>query len=370
MNPANQQLMKDVETSPPARAKIAAKMGTVVRDKLREVSFWEGVLPPEPTTAADVQSSPNHDGPVRIVELEPNTRAIVMNWTGSPDAKIMRAPRIEASFFTIMSDMWQKPEEEFMVYSYSLGDVVRDNSVRDMAAAYDREGIVNVEAAVQSMQAEFNGGSVTTLNATAITGGSVVEYSVVKGGAARVSGSNDDVVHPLTRDDIRRLVNVIDGRELHTKALLMTNTDWNSIMSWSKEELGDKISSETVVDGYRYNTLIGYRVTVTIKTNVLRPGNVYGFTDPQFLGRAFILNNTKFWIDKTINWIKFVAWRSMGSVIANISSCSKMELYSGDATLNDADGILENVSPVSGDAMFRRNNRAAERRFFPEQTFY
>jgi hypothetical protein len=282
----------------------------------------------------------------------------------------MRGRRVEASFFTIMSDMFQKPEQEFMVYGFSLGDTIRDNSVRDMAAAYDREGIVNVEASVQALQAEFNGGAVTTLNASAIAGGSVVEHSVVKGGQARISLTDDDVVHVFTRDDIRRLVNVIDSRELKTKRILMLNTDFNSVMSWSVEEQGDKIQSESVVDGYRYNTLLGYQVSVTIKSMVLRPGNVYAFTSPEFLGRAYVLNAPKFWIDKSINWLKFVAWEDVGSVIANISSCAKMELYSGDATVNDADGILADVSPADESAMFRVNNRAAQRQFFPQQTFY
>jgi hypothetical protein len=347
VNPLNQQVLHDLQHSPAAHTKIAAYMATAVRDKLREVSFWERIMPPEEVQASECQVSSNHDGLIKMVSVLPNSRAAVMNWSGSPDVTYLRGPRVEASFFTIMSDMFQKDENEFLAYDYNLAQVVQDNSVRDMAAAYDREGLTYCESAVQAMQAEANGGTVVSLNASGIQGGLVEEYSIVKGEIARTSLTDDGIVHSWQKPDIARLMKVLDGRELETKRVLVGKTDMISMLTWTVEDNGDKVQSETVVNGYKYNVVMGLEIVQTIKTDVLRPGNIYAFTTPDFLGRAFILNRPKFWIDKVIRTLKFVAWKDVGCVIANISSISKLELYSGDATSLNIDGIRADVSPKS-----------------------
>ena len=67
-----------------------------------------------------------------------------------------------------------------------------------------------------------------------------------------------------------------------------------------------------------------------------------------------------------VNIVKFVAWKDIAHSIVNIASVRKLELYSGDATTNDTDGILANVSPVAEDALGAENNRAGDRLYFPQ----
>lgn len=366
---AQQAFLQQLE-DPTARTKIAAMGSKVVRDRLREASFGEALIPPQDVTATECQPSPNHDGLVKMVELEPQSRAATITFNGKPNAKFIRGSRAECSFYTIMSDMFQKTEQEFLAYSFPIAKVIQDNSVRDMGEIYDREFLIHAEASVQAMQAEANGGSVVSLNATNVAAGSVVEYSVAKGELARTNGLNTREVQPLQKPDIVRLKKMIDGRYLETRRLLLSKQDLNDVLQWTVEDQGDKIQSETVVDGYKYNTLLGLEYVATIKTDVLRPGNIYAFTHPDFLGKAFVLNRVKFWIEKTINVLKFVAWKDVGMIFANISSISKLELYGGDATSNDANSILADVSPKAESAMFGANNRAAERKFYPESTFY
>jgi hypothetical protein len=147
----------------------------------------------------------------------------------------------------------------------------------------------------------------------------------------------------------------------------MTSQDWDDILQWTVEDQGDKIQSETVVNGYKYNLLLGKRYVRTIKTDILRPGNVYCFTSPDFLGRFYVLNQVKFYIDKVINIIKFVAWKDVGMSIVNIASVRKLELYSGDANpTTNANAILPSVTPVSEENLGAPNNRAGNRQFFPQ----
>lgn len=363
---AQQQLLQQLE-DPSARSKIAAMGSKVVRDRLREASFGEALIPPVDVTAAECQTSPNHDGLVYMVELEPKSRAATITFNGTPNVTFIRGQRAECSFYTIMSDMFQKTEQEFLAYKFPIAKVIQDNSVRDMGEIYDREFLIHSEACVQALQTEANGGVATALNATSI--GTTVEYAVTKGELARNASGNTAEVLPLQKPDIVRLKKLIDGRYLETKRLLISKQDVNDILQWTVEDNGDKIQSETVVNGYKYNTLMGLEYVATIKTDILRPGNVYAFTHPDFLGKAFVLNRVKFWIEKHITLLKFVAWKDVGMIFANIASISKLELYSGDAAV-DADAILSSVSPKAESALFGANNRVADRKFFPQSSFY
>jgi hypothetical protein len=360
----SKEMLLNQLSDPGAKTKIAARFGGYIRDRLREASFAEQVLPPENVDRSQCQVSTNHDSLVKIEFLEPKSRAMVVTFRGEPRANFIRGTKVEVPFITVMSDMFQKPEQEFLAYNFPIGKVIEQNAVKDLGEVQDREFMIHIEAAVQALQAEANGGSVTTLNASSV--GTTVEFSVVKGELARVAGTDDAIVRPLQRPDIVRLIKLLDGNRLESDMILITSVDWDDILQWTVEDQGDKLQSETAVSGFKYNMLVGKRYVKTIKTDILRPGNVYCFTSPDFLGRFYVLNNVKFYIDKVINMIKFVAWKDVGMSIVNIASVRKLELYSGDATTNDADAILSRVTPVSEESLGAENNRAGNRQFFPQ----
>lgn len=364
MSSAKEMLLSQL-SDPQARSKIAARFGGYIRDRLREASFTEKVIPPENVDRSQCQVSTNHDSLVKIEFLEPKSRAMVVTFRGSPRTQFIRGEKVEVPFITIMSDMFQKPEQEFLAYSFPIGKVIEQNSVKDIGEVQDREFTTHIEAAVQALQTEANGGSVTALNATGVQGALVVETSVAKGELARVAATDDGIVLPLQRPDIVRLIKLLDGNRLESNLILMTCVDWDDILQWTVEDQGDKVQSETAVNGYKYNLLLGKKYVKSIKTDILRPGNVYCFTSPDFLGRFYVLNNVKFYIDKVINMVKFVAWKDVGMSIVNIAAVRKLELYSGDATSLDTDSVLSGVTPKSEEDLGAVNNRAGTRQFFP-----
>lgn len=62
------------------KEKIAQLGSDYIRDRLREESFARKVLPPKTVTRADLQVSVNHDTLVKIVETEPQSRAMSMSF--------------------------------------------------------------------------------------------------------------------------------------------------------------------------------------------------------------------------------------------------------------------------------------------------
>jgi hypothetical protein len=352
------------------KEKIAEYAGTYIRDRLREVSFARKIVPPQMVTRADCQRSVNHDTLVKIVDVEPKSRAMAITFRGQPTARFIRAPRAEVAFFTISSEKFEKTEQELLAYEMPVTKVIEDNSVKDIQEVEDREWLIHVEAAVQALQAEANGGTVTTLNASAVQAGTVVEFSVRKGELARAAATDDATVYPVQRPDFVNLFKMLDGRRLRAERILLTEPDWDDILQWTVEDFGDRVQSETTVDGYKYNLILGRAYVRTIKTDILRPGNIYVFTKPDFFGKFYILNNTKFYIDKIANLITWQSWEDIAMAVINIASVRKMELYSGDATSVDADGILSGVIPVAEEDLGAENNRVDDGLVFPDIDIY
>lgn len=353
-------------SDPGARSKISAYAQGFIRDRLRETSFAEQVLPAQTVDRSQCQVSTNHDGLVKIENVEPRSRAMVVSVRSEPTARMVRGDRVEIPFITIMTEMYQKPEQEFLAYTYPIADVIKDNSVKDMGDVTDREFLLHVEGCVQGYQQEANGGAVVTLNPTTIAAGTVQEFSVAKGeGARTASGTFTKAVFPIQRPDVVRGMKMLDGNRLKAQVILMTQVDADDMLSWTMEDQGSKVQGETLYNGWQSNTLLGKKLITTIKTDILRPGNVYFFTAPDFLGKFYILNQTKFYIDKVINIVKFVAWRDIGMAIINAAGVRKVELYAADATTLDADSQLSNVSPVSENNLGLPNNRVADGLVFP-----
>ena len=349
------------------KEKFAELGGSYVRDRLREVSFARKVTPPEQVTRADCQVSVNHDTLVKIVEIEPESRAMSITFRGQPRARFIRGERTEAAFFTISSEIFQKTEQELLAYQMPITKIIEENSVKDIQEIEDREWLIHIEAAVQALQTEANGGTATALNATGIAAATVVQFSIVKGELASAALTNTAEVLPVQRPDFIKLFKLLDRNRLRSERVLMTEPDWDDLLGWTVEDFGDRIQSETAVDGYKYNTILGRAYIRTIKTDILRTGNIYCFTKPEFFGKFYVLNNTKFYIDKIANLITWQAWEDIAMIVANIASVRKLELYSGDANpTTNADSLLANFIPVSEDALGAVNNRVATGVVFPK----
>jgi hypothetical protein len=350
--------------------KLAELGGSFIRDRLREVSFARHIVPPEQVTRADCQRSVNHDTLVKIVDVEPQSKAMAIDFRGQPTARFIRAPRAEIAFFTISSEKFEKTEQELLAYEMPITKIIEDNTVKDIQEIEDREWIRHVEAGIQALQTETNTNPATKHNKTQILAGNSKVVSVVKGELALGAASDDFVVRPVQRPDFVNLFKLLDGNRLRGERILISEPDYDDILQWTLDDNGDRIQSETVVDGYKYNTVLGRKIVRTIKTDILRPGNIYIFTAPQFFGKFYILNNTKFYIDKVANRITWQSWEDIGMGIVNIASARKLELYSGSARPGAFDTGYADVLPKAEEDLGAENNKVDAGLTFPSVQQY
>lgn len=344
--------------------KIAEFGGTYIRDRLREVSFARKIVPPVPVQRTELQRSVNHDTLVKIVDIEPNSAAMSLTFRGQPTARFIRGPRYEIPFFTISSEKFEKTEQELLAYEMPITKIIEENSVKDIQAIEDRQFLIYVEACVQAFQLDAQAGGATAFNATTFNAGGVISSSVVKGEGALAANVNDFTIHPVLKPDFIKLKQLLHRRFLRAERIVITEPDYDNLSAWTIQDVWS-IAAETSTEGWKANTVVGLKIIRTIKTDILREGNIYCFTAPEFFGRFYILNQTKFYIDKIANLITWQSWEDIGMGFGNIASVVKLELYGGSVTPGATDVGFAAGLPFAEDQLDPVNNQADAGQYYP-----
>lgn len=286
-------------SSPDGMEKVAQEGSAFVRQKLREVSFARKIIQPQYVTRPELQRSVNHDGLVKIVDIEPDSKAMTVNFRGNPTTNYVMGERFEIPFFMVSSEEFQKTEEELLAYEMPLTEVIERNSVLDIQKIEDTAFLGQVNAAIALEEA-------VTPNSKSITGSFASDGTIV-------------------RNDLKKLFDLLDGDELRSELILMNSTMFNRLMLYPATTVGDAIGSEQHINGYTYSTLFGRKLVVSNKVSLLGD-NIYAFTSQDFFGQFLILNDTKFWIDKKKNIVTWAAYESIGMGIGNTRSVAKLAL--------------------------------------------
>ena len=363
----NSGFIERLETEGPT--KTAAASLNYIKDRLRESSFADMIVPNERVVRGDLQRSTEHDTLVKIVDIEPGSRAMAVNFRGQPTAEYVNGKRYAIGFFTISSLKFEIVEQELMAYEMPITRIIEENSLKDMVEVKDREFLNHVESCIDAMQEEGTGSTVFTSASTSV--------SKIKGvlAAQAAGGASDYTTYAIQRSDIvniKKLLkrqisdssgNIIRAGRLRPALMLMTESDADDFDQWTHEDYGDRLQSETALDGYTYNKVLGLRIIRTIKNDILREGNVYVFTAPEFFGRNYTLNDVKFYIDKVANRIFWQAWMDVGMGFGNIAAVVKLELYDGDASSTAT--AADVVKPVQESDIGALNNKVADGLTFP-----
>jgi hypothetical protein len=281
--------------SPEGIAAFEEQASSYVRTKLREVSFARKVLPPQYVTKADLHPSVNHDGVVKIVDIEPDSHAMALNFRGDATYKYVEGDRYEIPFFTVSSENYQKTEEELLAYNMPITEVIEKNSVLDIHKQEDTTFLAAVEAGLLS--------------------------------GKKITGSYETTgeVGTVVKNDFKRLFDLLDGDELLAQTVLMDSTMYNRLMLYNATSVGDDLATQTTINGFTYGKLFGKNLVVSNKVSLLA-NKIYAFTAPEFFGEFDVLNDIKFWLKKEKNLVTFANYESIGIGIGNVKAMAKLTL--------------------------------------------
>jgi hypothetical protein len=278
--------------------KVAAETAAFIRTKLREVSFARKIVNPQYVTKADLQRSVQWDQLVKIVDIEPDSAAMTINLRGNPDVRYVEGQRAEIQFFNISSEEFQKTEEELLAYEMPITEVIERNSIKDIQKIEDTAFMTAVEAAV-------------------VKSGKSVSYTPTTSGTIEILA--------FTKL-FNSLEAVTTSSPLKTDLVLMNLADFNKFMALPATTIGSAVAGEQYINGFKYDTLLGKKLIVTNKGDLVPTGSIYAFASQEFLGKFYILNDTKFWVEKKRNLIKWSAYETIAQAIINVNAVAKLTL--------------------------------------------
>lgn len=313
----NSLILERLDTSE-GREKVAVEGADYIRMKLREESFMRKILMPTPVTPDECQRSVNTDTLVKIVDKEPDSKAMALTLRGLPDAHYVEGPRYEIPFFQVGGEQFQKTEVELLAYEMPLMDVIEQNNVLDIQKVEDQIFMDHVNKILaDSTHADQ---TVSGLTYTS-TGG-------------------------FKKSHFEQLFNVLDGNELVTDALLMNNKMYNKLIQFDASEFGDQLGTETFINGFRYQTLFGRKLIITNKkrwnsetvngttytagTDLVPDNMIYSFAPHAYLGRAYTLGDTQFYVDKKRNLVSMEAWEHIAMGIGNTKAIGRIHINGGN----------------------------------------
>ena len=370
------------------KTKIAALAGDYIKDRLREDSFAAKVLNKRKVNRSELQVSVNHDYLVKICEIEPQSRAMSMSFRGQPTVNYYTGDRFEVPFHTVGSQRFEQTEQELMAYSMPITQILRRHIVNDIAEIHDSVFLNHSESACQALQKDAAGIALTTAlvdatahNAANVNAGNCSQVGKVKGNdalantvaaATTPAASNEVLNFAVQKDDMIKLFKLFTGdgtkgSRLRCDQFLINDTDFEDLNAWALSDVGEKLVGESTTDGFKGKTLIGRKFIRTLKTDILRVGNIYAYAAPEFLGGFLVLNNLQFYADKARNRISFEAWEDIGMYFGNVAGVRKLETYCGavDSTTVSSDTLQALRLPVAETSLGLKNNLVAEGGTYP-----
>lgn len=312
--------------------KTAQQAGaTYIKGKLREAAVCFRVQPPMQVTKEQLRPAKDHEGFTRLIDIEPDTQAVVLDFRSQPSGQWVTSRKAEVVFWTISSKRFQKVEQELLAWEMPITKVLEMITVKELQTQTDK---CHTKLTEDAMVAEILANRLNKNIGIEVTSN---DPFPAKRGFQR-------------RADLIRLLDTMDGDALPVGTLVMTKVMFNSYSALPATEVGSITASEVTVDGYRYNELMGVKCVTTIKTGpkynyLYYPNEIFLYTEPDYLGRIMILNNVKFWIKKEANLIEWQSWYDLGMLLAAGHGVGRLVYYKSadnytDKTLNPYKRVL------------------------------
>lgn len=300
---ANLAFFEQATSSDPVQVQKAAEAGTnFTRRKLRETSWFEKVLPPEPISNKDLDRQMFTDKPVKLVDFEPNSpAAISVPFNTTPLSFVLRGQRYPVMQDRILSPRMTKDVDELRTWEMDIRQVVSDNIIKDMLTEIDSRAMTSVDATL----------------------GGAADVVLVNSGVAQwqsFAGS-------ITREGIAEMMKIMPrgGTDtgLEAKVCVINNITIKEFMKFAREEAGGDLAQDLLTQGVVFQEFAGAKWIVTIKESLVPTGDILMFGAPEALGKHYVLVDTTMYIKSEAFSVSFFAYTTRGATIGNTLSVAR-----------------------------------------------
>jgi hypothetical protein len=281
---------------------------------------------------------------------------------GNANSMVWQGKKFPISFFKIETAHFVTDEMTIRSIPYNFTADIERKFPLMIQLIEDRTFIKHVELCVQLQQYWANGNQWKKHR----KGSQVNEVAVIKGTNVPSNSSDFNVVHPAPADFARlaALFPGVRGEQLLGTQILISAPDYERFSVNDLMTLGSSLLGKVVREGYTEDTLLGRKVIKTIKTGILRPGNVYMFAPKEFGGLFLKFIDTKLYIERYGDRYESWAAEVIGMGFGNLKYVKKLELYGASSAMSGpdqydqttADDGYEAVIPLSEADLFKVEN--------------
>ena len=111
--------------------------------------------------------------------------------------------------------------------------------------------------------------------------------------------------------------------EVHT--VLINNVTIREITKWGRDEMGGDFSQDLVKNGWSEQEFMNARWIITIKRDLVPDDSIYMFSDPKFIGKSYLLEDTTMYIKREAFMLEFFAYETTGGALGNTSGLARAD---------------------------------------------
>lgn len=288
---------------------------------MREESFTDKILPPVLVGNDELDRQVDTDKPVIVVDKEPSSPAAISVPFGQlPVNRYIRGPRYRVLFERILSPRYTKDVDELRTYDMDIRQVLSDNMIKDMAAEKDGKFIAVCDAVVGTL-------GYATLTAPDSADGTTTGTPTGTGSGQFRNYQLQDA-NGISRETLVEMLKIMPATvsRLEVQTILCNNITIKDVLKFSRDEMGGDLSEEVLVNGWAERTFLNCRWIITIKRDLVPNNTFYMFTEPKFLGKHFLLEDTTMWIKKEAYLLEFYAYQTAGASIGNTNGVAKCQI--------------------------------------------
>lgn len=285
---------------------------------MREESFCDKILPPQLIGNDELDRQVDTDKPVKIIDKEPNSSAAVSVPFGQlPFSRYLRGNKYRVVFERIMGPRNTKDVEELRTYDMDIRQVTSDNNIKDMAAEKDGKFIAMHNTCVGTLLYASITGSDTA------TGADKSHYTTLGSGQARNYNLVDS--NGITRETLVEMLKIMPATpsRLETQTIMCNTITIKDVLKFGRDEMGGDMAEEVLLNGWTERTFLGCRWIITIKRDLVPNSTFFLYTEPKFLGKHFLLEDTTMYMKKDAFLLEWFCYQNSGLSIGNLNGIAK-----------------------------------------------
>jgi hypothetical protein len=304
----NREIIEAITDADDGVIKSASSAGSnMIRRRIREDGFSRNILPPKAVTNDQLDRVADHDRPVMIEDMEPESRgAKSIPFGDTADTEFYYGSKYVCSFNAITTPEFTKDINELRTYRMDLRRVITDNALRDIQAEEDYQFLTAVD--------EIVGG---TVNQPSPVTGNVQNHQFTKNG---LNGHFD-------RADYVKVLSILENSNLNNGVFLMNRKTAKTFLTFNRSEIGGDLSQTLLTEGLsalQEAKIFGVKHLFTIKADMVPDDTIYLFAEPDYLGKYYTLQEPTMYVEKKKDILRFSARETISVTFANLAGVAKV----------------------------------------------